>query len=80
MMEQCLGCGLTEVLAPKDAHFHPNSLQCFLLQYSSMLGGSLSRHAFCPGNDLAIVRVNDKKEAGTKMDDGVESKLRYIMR
>lgn len=25
---------------------------------------------FCPGNDLAIVRVKDKKEEGTKMDKG----------
>lgn len=35
---------------------------------------------FCPGNDLAIVRVKDKKGEGTKMDDGVQSKVRYIMR
>lgn len=45
MMEQCLGCGLTPLLAPIGAtHFHPHSLQRFSPPFSPRLGGALSPH------------------------------------
>lgn len=66
MMEQCLGCGLTPLLAPTGAtRFHPHSLPRFSPPFSSRLGGALSPHegtgrSTWPTDGLAV--VEDKGE------------------